>query len=124
MEKFTRSGWEKSIGVDERAKGGRVLIDQDTTDERAKNCRAALDLDGSLRLRSGQAPTRPHMGGAGPQVLLQVAPVLAYADFYQEWYRQRRVNIFHLLAHQSAHGLNFILGDFEHQFVVDLQRHA
>ena len=49
-------------------KGGRVLIDQDTTDKRANNCRAALDLDGSLRLRSEQAPTRPHTVLAGAEV--------------------------------------------------------
>ena len=78
-------------------------------------CRAALDLDGP--------ETRPRMAGAGFCLLLQVSPILPYADFHQQRDGQR-VNVFHLIAHQVAHGLHFCLWNFEHQFIVHLQGHA
>ncbi len=51
--------------------------------------------------------------------LLQVAPILTHPDLYQQRHRQR-VNIFHVIAHQGAHGLDFLLGDLEHQLIVNL----
>ena len=63
------------------------------------------------------------VGYANLVALLQVPPVFACAYFYQQRHRQR-VDLLHLIPHQGAHAIHFIFGNFENQFVVNLQGHA
>ena len=55
--------------------------------------------------------------------LLQIPPILSHANFHQPRHCQR-MNILHLLADQRAHGLQLSFWNFEHELVVNLQRHA
>src|SRR5580765_2270986 len=55
--------------------------------------------------------------------IFQIAPVLPHADFHDQRDGEG-VDLFHVLAHQRAHDVEFLLGYFEYQLVVNLESHA
>src|SRR3984885_9573484 len=78
----------------------------------------------SLALTSGdgQNPGPVSPKNAGCTWLLQIPPVGAHPHFHGQRDGES-VNFFHLLADQGLDRAHFSLGDFEDQFVVNLQSH-
>ena len=58
-----------------------------------------------------------------PPELFHIPPVFADANFDQQRNPQG-MNIFHFVLYKLTNGLDFVFGNFEDKFVVDLQRHA
>ena len=56
-------------------------------------------------------------------LLRQISPVRPNAHFHLKRHGQP-MHFFHMLPHERLHNFHFILGNFEHQFVVHLQRHS
>ena len=64
-----------------------------------------------------------HGRGARATLTIQISPVLPDAHIYLQRDAQR-VSLFHVLADQKFHFVDFFFGDFKHQFIVDLQGHS
>ena len=85
----------------------------------------SVPLSGAMQRSFGRQKRVPE-DDTGPgrfDLLLQISPVRANAHFHLKRHGQP-MHFFHMLPHERLHNFHFILGNFEHQFVVHLQRHS
>jgi hypothetical protein len=94
-----------------------VPTGKDSTDATVARATVSLQRRGSLIKFTLQLILRASTFEG--DALLQISPIRSHAHIHLQRHGQG-MDFLHLLPHQRLHKLNFVFGNFEHQFVVNL----